>query len=88
MNNPHISFTTRRQYTLCGQRIAAAIKDGRCHFVDVDRGVYGSFEWNATHDDALTPELVMANYDAGNYSGMCDFALRAQLSELAEKELR
>lgn len=87
MNHPHIYFNTGRHYTVHGQRIAAAIKDGRCHFADVDRGVYGSFEWNATCDDALTPELVMANYDAGNYSGMCDFDLRDQLSELAEKEL-
>lgn len=83
MNHPHIVFNAGRMYSEHGQRIAACLKDGRCHFVDVDRSIDGSFEWSAQRDDALTQELVMANYDHGNYGGMLDFELRDELRQLA-----
>lgn len=83
MNHPHITFNTGRMYSEHGQRIAACVVGGRCYFIDIDRGIDGSFEFNAPYEDNLTPELVMSNYDHGNYVGMGNYELRAELHRLA-----
>lgn len=83
MNCPFIAFNAGRQYTQAGQRIAAAVKGGRCHFVDIDRQVVGSFE--CAPGAELSRELVMVNYDHCNYVGSVDMDLFYELRAAAEE---
>jgi len=56
-----ITFNTGRKYTAEGQRIAAAVVDGRTYFVDADRCIDGVFMESVE----LTERAVLAAYDAG-----------------------
>ena len=56
-----ITFNTGRKYTERGQRIAAAIVDGRTYFSDVDRMIFGVF----TSPVECTRADVLEAYDAG-----------------------
>lgn len=58
-----ITFNTGRKYTARGQRIAAAIVDGRTYFVDADRMIDGVFDSSVE----LTESRVLAAYDRGAY---------------------
>jgi hypothetical protein len=63
------TFNTGRLYTKEGQIIHVEIADGRVWFNDESRGIPGSFELCNTWDEYAVRELVMANYDHGNYRG-------------------
>lgn len=71
-----IQFNTGRGYTAHGQRIIALVEkdQSRIRFKDIDRGVCGAIpiQPHLRTDDAYTlQQIVMANYDAGNYSPAC-----------------
>ena len=67
-----ITFNTGRKYTAKGQRIAAAIVDGRTYFSDVDRMIFGVF----TSPVECTRADVLEAYDAGVYQWTAHSILR------------
>jgi hypothetical protein len=85
--NP-ITWNTRREYTVHGQRIAAARVSGGIVFVDIDRGIDG-FIARPAHAEAwdFSPAAIMEAYDANIYTGdSYRFpAVRAQLEKLAKR---
>ncbi len=62
-----ISFNTGREYSSCGQRIAAVkLSTGNIAFVDHDRGLDGvTPPVDALIDEKKYPEFVMRHYDNG-----------------------
>jgi hypothetical protein len=67
-----LTFNTGRKYSAKGQRIAAAVVDGRTYFVDADRCIDGVF----TAPVALTESKVLAAYDRGAFQGCYHPVLR------------
>ena len=54
-----LKFNTGRSYTAAGQRIAAAVVDGRIHFTDIDRGIDGVLAEGVE----FAPRAILAAYD-------------------------
>lgn len=77
-----LHFNTGRQYSVNGQRIAAALLDGGAIiFVDIDRGLEYIIPAGAA---AFNQAGIMAAYDGGGLEWCNGHALIKPLSDIAQ----
>ena len=63
-----ITFNTGRPYGPTGQRIAVYVHDGKAHFQDFDRNLFGTVPIDPHIEGVFKVEtLVMNAYDTGNF---------------------
>ena len=64
------TFNTGRQYTAEGQVITVEVLEDKILFKDHSRYIYGEIAWTGNREltKAAVEQLVMSNYDVGNYS--------------------
>jgi hypothetical protein len=88
-----LKFNTGRTYTAAGQRIAAAVVDGRIAFLDLDRGIDGilaeGVEFTCTailraYDEYMLIEGVRIWDAAGKVDWDASYTLRQQLVDAAK----